>query len=72
MEACQNAIDKDDIPMVVFNLSQPIRSTILNYNKFVSNLDLVKFQNDPDSIPCRCSNFDKKFCDSNHNHIKVI
>ena len=69
MEAGQNLIEEDDVPMVVFNLSQPIRSTILNYNKFVSNLDLVKFQNDPDCIPCRCSNFDKKFCDSNHNHI---
>ena len=69
MEAGQNAIDEDDIPMVVFNLSQPIRSTILNYNKFVSNLDLVEFQNDPDSIQCCCSNFDKKFGDSSHNHI---
>ena len=69
MEAGQDLIEEDDIPMVVFNLSQPIRSTILNYNKFVSNLDLVKFQNDPDCIPCRCSNFDKKFCDPNHKHI---
>ena len=28
MEAGQNLIEEDDIPMVVFNLSQPIRSTI--------------------------------------------
>ena len=69
LEAGQNIIEEDDIPMVVYNLSQPIRSTILNYNKFVSNLDLVKLQSDPESIPCRCANFDKKFCDPNHKHI---
>ena len=33
MEARQNVIEEDDVPIVVFNLSQPIRSTILNYNK---------------------------------------
>ena len=48
-------------PMVVYNLSQPIRSTILNYNKFVSNLDLAKLQSDSGSIPCRCADFDKSF-----------
>ena len=69
LEAGQNIIEEEDIPMVVYNLSQPIRSTILNYNKFVSNLDLAKLQSNSESIPCRCTNFDKKFCDPNHKHI---
>ena len=35
----------------------------------MSNLDLAKLQSDPESIPCRCANLDKKFCDPNHKHI---
>ena len=38
-------------------------------NCLVSNLDLAKLQSNPKSIPCRCTNFDKKFCDPNHKHI---
>ena len=34
LEAGQNIIEEDDIPMVIYNLSQPIRSTILHYDKF--------------------------------------
>ena len=57
MEATENVFEEDDIPMVVFNLSQPI----LNYKKFVSNPDQVKFQNDPDSIPYCCSSSSSSF-----------
>ena len=59
-------INDDEVPMTVF---QPIRSTILNYSKFVKSLDLIAFQNNPGSIPCTCSSFDNKFCDPNHKHI---
>ena len=33
----------DEIPMVVYRLTDPIRSTILNYSKFVSSLNLNAF-----------------------------
>ena len=63
VEAGNGLIDDDEVPMTVFQLSQPIRSTILNYSKFVKTLDLIAFQNNPGSIPCTCSSFDNKFTD---------
>ena len=69
VEAGNGLINDDEVPMTVFQLSQPIRLTILNYSKFVSTLDLIAFQNNPGSIPCACSSFDNKFCDPNHKHI---
>ena len=69
IEAGNGLINDDEVPMTVFQLSQPIRSTILNYSKFVSTLDLTAFQNNPGSIPCACSSFDNKFCDPDHKHI---
>ena len=37
-------MEEKDIPMVVYSLSQPIRSQILNYKKFVKKeLDLETF-----------------------------
>ena len=62
-------VDADDIPMVVFSLSQPIRSTIFNYSKFVSSLDLSQANNNIDSVPCPCSAFPGKFVDNHHKHI---
>ena len=72
MDVGLNLVSENDIPMVVYKLSQPIRSTILNYNKFVSTLNLVDFQNNPGSIPCHCSEFDAKFCDTHHKHIITV
>ena len=59
----------DDLPMVVYKLTPPIRSTILNYNKFVSSLDLNAFHLDNNTVPCHCHEFDNKYIDSHHNHI---
>ena len=69
MDVGQNLVCEKDIPMVVYKLSRPIRSSILNYNKFVSTLNLVNFENNPECIPCHCSEFDAKFCDPHHKHI---
>jgi len=44
IEAGNGLINDDEVPMTVFQLSQPIRSTILNYSKFVSTLDLTSKQ----------------------------
>ena len=62
-------MDDTDIPMVVYSLSTPIRSKILNYGKFVSNFDLGAFHLDHNSVPCHCSEFDAKFIDDHHKHI---
>lgn len=62
-------LDEDDIPMVVFSLEDPIRSTILNYTKFVSSLDLSAASANLNSIPCCCSQFDPKYTDNHHKHI---
>ena len=59
----------DEIPMVVFKLVEPIRSTIMNYSKFVSSLDIDQAFNDIESVPCSCHEFDNKFVDDHHQHI---
>ena len=59
----------DDIPMVVYKLTPPIRSAILNYSKFVSSFDLNAFHLDNNTIPCHCHEFDNKYIDNHHNHI---
>ena len=56
-----SSLSEKDIPMVVYSLSQPIRSRILNYTKFVSQLDLDAFNNDNNIIPCQCSQYDHTF-----------
>ena len=40
-------VSDEDIPMVVYSLAQPIRSKILNYKMFATELDLDRFQEDP-------------------------
>ena len=62
-------VKEDEIPMVVYKLAPPIRSTIFNYTKFVSSLNLQEFVNNPDTIPCRCNQFDAKFINDHHQHI---
>ena len=63
-------MEDGDIPMVVYSLSQPIRSKILNYKKFVLNeLDLVKFSQNSKSIACNCKNYSDEFMDKNRGHV---
>ena len=49
--------------------SNTICSKVLNYDDFVSELDLNKFSSDKNSIPCHCSKYDKKFTDKDYGHI---
>ena len=56
-----SSLNENDIPMVVYSLSQPIRSRILNYKKFVSQLDLDAFNNDNNIIPCHCARYGHTF-----------
>ena len=41
----------DDVPMVVYKLTQPIRSIILNYSKLVSSFDLDAFHEYNNTVP---------------------
>ena len=62
-------VSKNDIPMVIYSLSKPIRSQLFNYHKFVSELALESFVNNMESVPCYCSNFNPSFVDQHHKHI---
>ena len=68
-DSMPSILTDDDIPMIVYSLSQPIRSRILNYKKFVSELDLDVFCKNNDSINCCCSQYDDKFLNKDRNHI---
>ena len=63
------SLSDEDIPMVVYSLSQPIRSKILNYKKFVTDLDLDRFKEDKNSIKCNCCNHSVDFLNSEREHI---
>ena len=60
---------EDEIPMVVFKLTEPIRSKIFNYSKFVSKLDVDQAFSDISTIPCYCDKFDAKFINQHHNRV---
>ena len=62
-------VQEDETPMVVFKLSQPIRSQIFNYTAFVSQLKLRDFVTNPDTVPCKCNNFNPMFINDHHQHI---
>ena len=66
-DSMHSILNADDIPMVV--LAQPIRSRILNYKKFVSEIDLDGFNENKDSIKCHCFQYDNKFLKNYRKHI---
>ena len=46
--------NSDDSPMVVYKLSDPIRSKIFNYKACVESIDVNEFLNMPEIYPCNC------------------
>ena len=58
---------KGDIPMVVYKLTDTIRSKLFNYKDFVQSLDVDLFLSDNNILPCECEN--SPFVNSDHNHI---
>ena len=63
-------MQSEDIPMVVYSLTETTRSKLLNYKKFVGKeLDLEVFTNNESSIPCKCSSYPSEFVDANRGHI---
>ena len=62
-------MEESDVHVAVFSLSEPIRSSILNYKKFVKHLDLSTFSCNQKPIQCHCKKYNKTFIDTNCKHI---
>ena len=58
---------RDDIPTVVYTLTNTIRSRIFNYKEFVQSLDVDRFLRDETILPCDCLH--SPYIDMNHEHI---
>ena len=61
-------VSDEDIPMVVYSLAQPIRSKILNYKKFVKDLDLDRFKEVHETIKCNCHKYSVNFVNPERQH----
>ena len=53
--------------MVIYKLTDTIRSKLFNYKNFVQSLDVDLFLSDNNVLPCECEN--SPFINSDHNHI---
>ena len=58
---------RNDIPTVIYQLTDSIRSKLFNYKEFVQTLDVDSFLQDNTILPCDCIN--SPFVDPYHNHI---
>ena len=58
---------RNDIPTVIYQLTDSIRSKLFNYKDFVQTLNIDAFIEDNNTLPCDCHN--SPFTDSDHNHI---
>ena len=67
VESLPSSCVKFPMPMVTYKLIPPITSTIFNFNRFVSNLDLGLLLTNLDSLQCKCDN--SPFADRHHKHI---
>lgn len=58
---------RKNIPTVVYQLSDTIRSRLFNYKKFVQSLDVDTFLSDNSILPCNCDH--SPFINADHGHI---
>ena len=56
-----------DIPTIGYNLEPSIFSEIINFNKFVSELDIPAFLKDNTILHCNCAGLE--LIDKDHQHI---
>ena len=68
-ENMPHMVSDEDIPMVVYSLAQPIRSKILNYRKFVKELDLDQFKEDHETIKCNCHKYSVDFVNPERQNV---
>ena len=47
-------MEVDDVPMVIYSLSDSIRLFIFNYKQFVKHLDIDLLSRDRNSFVCHC------------------
>ena len=65
-----NSVLENEIPMVVYHLTDPIRSKVLNYSKFVSQLNIEHAAaNVEEAVDCNCGKYHPKFVNAHHQHI---
>ena len=62
-----NNFDNFNVPTVFNTLGKPIHSRIFHFNKFVSNLDIDRFLQDNNILPCNYEGCE--FIDQHHKHI---
>ena len=58
---------RKDSPMVVYDLTNTIRSKIFNYKSFIQSINIVAFLSDNTTLPCDCHN--SPFVNYDHNHV---
>ena len=58
---------RNDIPTVIYKLTDSIRSKLFNYKEFVQTIDVDAFIQDNTILPCDCAG--SPFVDPDHNHI---
>ena len=56
-----------DLPTVVYQLTNTIRSKLFNYKEFVQSIDIDAFLADQSSLPCDCDQ--SSFLNHDHGHI---
>ena len=64
-----SVLTDEDIAMVVYSLSQPIRSRILNHKKFVTELDLDQFIENKDTVKCHCYEYNTLLLKNERGHL---
>ena len=58
---------KNDTPTVIYQLSETIRSKLLNHKKFVQSFDVNSFMSDNSVLPCECEH--SQFSNPDHGHV---
>ena len=55
IDSCPGFVEKGDIPMLIYTLTQSIRYNIFNYHAFVKDLNIRSFVENPNTVPCACN-----------------
>ena len=58
---------RDDVPTVVYQLTNSIRSKMFNHKKFVQSIEVNKLLIDDSILPCECH--DSPYLNQHHGHI---
>ena len=59
IDSCLDIFEQDDIPLVIYTLSQAI-SNIFDYYKFAKDLNIIFFIENPNTAPCSIHKLDQQ------------